>query len=945
MQQDHGPVIGRDGEVRDVAEVLCATGASARVLLVTAEAGVGKTAVLDEARRRAAQEGTRVLRLAWEAAVDIPDPGCDLLLEDPDAGLLCFAAARRALVGAAAQDGELTGLSAFGAALADASRQAPFSLVVDGVERMPRHVAETLGLLLRLFRPRGVPVVMAVRPGTAGDAVVGQLTAAADRLLELPPLRQADVAALVATHVAGRFGRPAEPALAEAVSRALGTLRGNPRAVLSVVDSLDERALLELDGKLCLTVPAGELRLGSDPAELLGLARPDATADSGTTEALLALAHMASRAEVRFDDVLSLLPSVGVQAVERRLDRLVADRVLIVDREGRLSFAVPALGASLRTLPVRHDVPGAHARLVTSVSDRLGAEATGSGHPRLADHATAAGHRLDDELAVPVLLAAARESARTDQSLSARAYASALRRLAPQDPRTPGVLHEASSLSLWHGDHAGLLAIGEPLLARLDAPDAEHAESAAGLEAVAGAWALAALHEHRSPYADDADPRYREALSSLPAAAGLAALGGRYGIGPATPVPVPAAHPTVAAPARRRSGPMPSPPELRLLAAAGGSLADLRRARQSLPSDAIDEAGLDRLRNAAAYGDLAGALAAVLGDRYAAAGDSIAARYLTMVGDYLAGDWDAALAAARGIEVRGRSDTTAGASQSARALAAEIHCMRGDLERARAWLRRIPDTATHPLVTRARLGVRYRSGQAGEALERAWHDVRQARGAGLLAGVERVLLRIMWFELLQGRPSTARQAEEELQALHEEAASPMTHEAVLIARGIAHRDADSALAAHRLVQRRGDVHLAVLCCQCLTHVADDPRPWLTEATRNAHRLGMGRSFRTELTRAARRRNISMPRLRPTRDELTERDIKLVRMVSDGATNRQIAVALACSEKTVEQRLTRLFQRTGCRSRAELAAAWLDGNLARLGLLPRAAAWPSPGTGR
>ncbi|MFD4814841.1 hypothetical protein, partial [Streptomyces sp. NPDC058418] len=45
--------------------------------------------------------------------------------------------------------------------------------------------------------------------------------------------------------------------------------------------------------------------------------------------------------------------------------------------------------------------------------------------------------------------------------------------------------------------------------------------------------------------------------------------------------------------------------------------------------------------------------------------------------------------------------------------------------------------------------------------------------------------------------------------------------------------------------------------------------------------------------------------------------------------------LACSEKTVEQRLTRLFRRTGCRSRVELAAAWLDGSLARQGLVPDA----------
>lgn len=510
------------------------------------------------------------------------------------------------------------------------------------------------------------------------------------------------------------------------------------------------------------------------------------------------------------------------------------------------------------------------------------------------------------------------------------------------------MLHEASSLSLRHGDHSGLLAIGEPLFACLDAPHAQGAENADGLETVTSAWVLAALHEHRSPYADDADPRYREALERLPAAAAPAALGGLYGIGPVTPRPGsaahPAPHPASGTGPARRSGPLPSPAELRLLAAAVGSHAELRRARQTLPPDAIGERSLDRLRDAAAYGDLAGAFAAVLGDRYVAAGDSTATRYRAMLRDYLAGDWDAALAAARRIEVRSRSDGTAGAAQLARALAAEIHCSRGDVVRARAWLELIPDTVTHPLVARASLGVRYWSGGVEEALEGAWHDVRQARKSGLLAGVERVLLRILTLAALEDRPQAVRQALEQLEELHEEAAAPMTHEAVLIGRGLAHHDVESALTGYRLVNRRGDVHLSVVCCQSLTRVVEDPRPWLTEGARNAHRLGMGRPFRMAVTRAAQQRNVSLPRLRAAREKLTELDVELVRMVSDGATNRQIAVGLACSEKTVEQRLTRLFQRTGCRSRAELAAAWLDGSLARLGLLPDDAAGTGTSSG-
>ncbi|WP_416976062.1 hypothetical protein, partial [Streptomyces sp. 4F14] len=65
--------------------------------------------------------------------------------------------------------------------------------------------------------------------------------------------------------------------------------------------------------------------------------------------------------------------------------------------------------------------------------------------------------------------------------------------------------------------------------------------------------------------------------------------------------------------------PLPKPTELHLMTAAVGSHTELSRARQHMPPDAFDDHTLDQLRSAAAYADLAGALAAVLGDRYVAA--------------------------------------------------------------------------------------------------------------------------------------------------------------------------------------------------------------------------------------------------------------------------------------------------------------------------------------
>jgi DNA-binding CsgD family transcriptional regulator len=935
VQQHSGPLTGRDDEVGEAAGFLRSTGDAAQTLLVTGGAGIGKTAVVEQARRVVVQEGAKVLRLGWEGArrraagpAALADAVCDVLAKIHDGRLpVRVSAVRRAQSRAAGRGGEVALLSALGEVLADAAHHVPFALILDDAQRMPARTASALGLLLRAFRPAGVPVVMAGRPMGPRHADGTPLPSAADRVLELPPLPPEDVSALIAR----QLGRPAEPDLVTGVLRSLGPLAGNPAAVLSVLASLEERrSLLEIDGRMCLAEPEGRLRLTVDALEL-GLGRPDPSPDPDPVATAAALARLIDDAELTLDDLHRLKPLYGrhFEAVGRTLDHLFGDRVLTLDKDGRMAFAVPALAAALRTLPAGGDVRSLHARIATAVTDRLGAAAAGAAYPRLADHAAAAGPMLDDAVAVPLLLAAARRG-QADRPWAVRGYLAALRRLPPDDSATPGALRESAVLSLRYADHTGVLALGEPLLA------------CGGPEWVTRAWTLSALHEHRSPYAGDADPRYRAALDRVPGATALAALGAPYGIGPTAPAeptapvafrPGAAADRVPAADEAPGHGPLPSPAEVRLLTAAVGGHAEFERARRGLPEHVLGEADLDRLRNAAAYGDLVGAFEAVLGERYVAAGHSTAVQYHFMVRDYLTGDWDSALSAARRIEARGRSDGPAGVGQPARALAGEIQLQRGEIGRAREWLDLIPDHVAHSLVARVRLGVRYFTRPWEEAVAEAFRDLREARESGLLAGIEWLPQRILWIGMVENSPRVMELALDELESLHEEMASPMTYEAVLLGRGLARRDPDSALAAYRLVGQRGDVFYRSHCCQYLAEVSDDPQPWLAEAARILRSLGVGRSVGILLRRAARRRNVSLPRHRTAPEGLREQDVRLIEMVSDASTNRQIAARLACSEKTVEQRLTRLFQRTGCRSRVELAAAWLDGSLVRLGLVP------------
>ncbi|MEV7043717.1 AAA family ATPase [Amycolatopsis sp. NPDC051061] len=63
-----------------------------------------------------------------------------------------------------------------------------------------------------------------------------------------------------------------------------------------------------------------------------------------------------------------------------------------------------------------------------------------------------------------------------------------------------------------------------------------------------------------------------------------------------------------------------------------------------------------------------------------------------------------------------------------------------------------------------------------------------------------------------------------------------------------------------------------------------------------------------------------------RNTVEENERLLATLAAEGLSNKQIAAALSTSEKSVEGRLSRLFSRTGYRSRIELSAAIVNGEL-------------------
>src|SRR5215217_998527 len=69
--------------------------------------------------------------------------------------------------------------------------------------------------------------------------------------------------------------------------------------------------------------------------------------------------------------------------------------------------------------------------------------------------------------------------------------------------------------------------------------------------------------------------------------------------------------------------------------------------------------------------------------------------------------------------------------------------------------------------------------------------------------------------------------------------------------------------------------------------------------------------------SARRRDPS------TLDELTPQELQVAGLVATGLTNRDVAARLFLSPKTIETHLAHVFQKTGVRTRAELAHRFRD----------------------
>lgn len=282
---------------------------------------------------------------------------------------------------------------------------------------------------------------------------------------------------------------------------------------------------------------------------------------------------------------------------------------------------------------------------------------------------------------------------------------------------------------------------------------------------------------------------------------------------------------------------------------------------------------------------------------------------------YANGDWADALSAARQLELTAPPDEPA--RQFGRLLAAEICVGQDDLRQARSWLAAANGTRFVAMRGWVRTGLLAATGDTAGALEAGWQAYCESPAHGDRPRERvRLLTRLALVSAEGGHRESACAAFAAMTGLRRQ---EISREAFLFVRGVVTEDLESVRASTELARQRGHQPDLLAACLVLGELSDEALPWLAEAHDIAERLGSPHA-RARARTLMRAHGLATPRGDGDRTELTGTEQRIVDLVRDGRTNRQIAATLQISEKSVEHRLSRLLGRTGHRSRVGLATA-------------------------
>ncbi|GAA4545154.1 helix-turn-helix transcriptional regulator [Amycolatopsis samaneae] len=886
MARDRDGIFGRDAELAAVRAAVREERGPAELLMVRGPAGIGRTAFLRALAENWRESEVDVVELPYrdgaepwdlfgaQAAVHAArerfDRLGDLRLADAISRVsrLCTPETYRV------ERDRTALLIALARMFGGLRRTGPVALVIDDVDRVPRPE-----LLLTAASHAFSLVVATCRDDGSAAGVPWWATQLADRLITLPALPDDCLGAVVSR----RARLPLDDSVLPELRRALGSLRGNPATLVSTVDTLlSEGLLVEVQGRLCFREGAAVM-LRADH-DLLGRIRRFGEPGWNLT------AVVASALRFTVDDLPALAAVTGypIAAYGQTVDGLIAAGVLVCTAQGTLACRCPALARSVHALVGEHAVRHLH-RLLAERS-LAGDPATGLDTAVLADHLALAGASLPVTPRVTGLLVEeADRVAEADPYRMAHRYRAALRHAGPDGPGWPSLLSRTLRALVRGGCYpvlGGIVAevvTDERAFGRLTAPC--RAELAAAI-------ALAATHTGRP-----VPPVVAAGLAGGPGDGALEAA------------------------ARWFAGESTGEPE-EFLRHFAPLLAPHPSARPGEPSPAVLHR--EEIAEAAALGDLVTVFALAFGPAYGAPAAGPPALYHRVVRGFAAGAWTDALSAARELELTG--DAGVLPWRYARLFAAEICSARGHGKSAAKWAETAsPGGPPTFLDGWVRAGMLAGEGNTRAAFTAGRSAYEQARALGGGAGREWLLIRLLSIATEGERADHADYVAREITRLHRDVDSRMTREAALLARGLVFGDAASAEAGVALVRRRGHVVDLGVACLFAGLVSERPEAWLGEAYAIAKRLDAV-APRARARKLMAEHGVPVPGSRAPRRMFSDTESRLIELIGEGRTNRRIAQDMRISVKTVENYLTRLFAKTGCRSRLDLAAASRRGNL-------------------
>jgi DNA-binding CsgD family transcriptional regulator len=300
-------------------------------------------------------------------------------------------------------------------------------------------------------------------------------------------------------------------------------------------------------------------------------------------------------------------------------------------------------------------------------------------------------------------------------------------------------------------------------------------------------------------------------------------------------------------------------------------------------------------------------------------------RFTELVCNWLGGNWTEALADATSIDFSQASAVPAVVAGTVAALRIELQRGLGAPGEMRALASAAEVTGPAELNAWARAGLDVDEGRPRHALRRLAEVCDVGERDVYRAVMPLVLYRMAETAFGCGERDVTEFAAAALAEL--DPAAPVNVILAGLAQTYATRNPAPARLAQELAEAEGAMTLVSEALTTRGQVGDDPAVTLAAAHAAWERAGASARARSV---AAAMRHAGLPTPHPSIPAggaadrgpvpLTARELSVAMLVHEGRTNQQIAHTLNISVKTVEAYLTRLYRKTSCSSRVDLAVA-------------------------